>query len=296
MELWIGFGVLVAILLGIDLLAHRKQHVRAEPRRRALIWSVVWISAGLLFALVVWAFLGGDAATEYVTAYLLEKSLSVDNMLVFLLIFSALRVPLAEQRRALSWGILGAVVMRGVFIAAGSVVLEKWHPVVYLFGALLLLTALKVLHGALSAETPEPPRMVRWILRRRDAGGAAPLLLVILVVELTDVLFAVDSIPAAFAVTERPFVIYASNVFAILGLRALYVVVADLLGRLVYLRHGLAVILAFVGVKMVISGWVHTPPWVSLAVIAFILAVTVLASLQSRRKRAKFPAGETSEI
>jgi tellurite resistance protein TerC len=265
-------------------------------RTRALIWSLVWIASALLFALVVWAWAGGDAATEYLTVYLLEKSLSVDNLLVFLLIFSSLHVPMPQQQRALSWGIVGAVVMRGLFIAAGAVVLDRWHGVVYVFGGLLLVTAFKVLHGALSDEPAEPPRVVRWILRRRGAEATTPLLLVILVVELTDVLFALDSIPAAFAVTERPLVIWAANIFAILGLRALYVVLAELLGRLTYLRHGLAVILAFVGVKMVISEWVHTPAWVSLSVIAFVLVVTVLASLHTRRKGAKFPEGEASEV
>jgi len=291
---WALLAGLMLLLISIDLLAHRGDH--AESRRRALVWSLVWVAAAVAFGVFVAVYFGGEAAEQYFAAYLLEKSLSVDNLFLFLVIFTALGIPANEQRRVLTWGIVGALVTRGVFIGLGSVVLHRWHEVTYLFGAILVITALKMLRESDDKEN----RLLPWLERRlpwtrerhghafvvRQAGRlvATPLLLALIAIELTDVVFALDSIPAAFAVSEEPFVIYSSNVFAVLGLRALYIVLVGAIAQLRYLRYGLSAVLAFAGAKMLVASWIKIPPLLSVAVIATMIGVAVLASVIATRR------------
>jgi tellurite resistance protein TerC len=282
------------LLISIDLFAHRGD--RVDSRRRALVWTVVWIAAAVVFGAVVAAWFGAEAAEQYFAAYLLEKSLSVDNLFVFVVVFGALDIPVTEQRRVLTWGILGALVTRGVFIALGAAILQRWHEVTYVFGAILVVTALRLLRGGDGG----PSRLLTWLERylpwtRERAGHhfivqrdgrwlATPLLVALLAIELTDVMFALDSIPAAFAVSDEPFVIYSSNVFAVLGLRALYSVLLDALGQLRYLKYGLSAVLAFAGAKMLAAPWVHITPIVSVAVIALVVGVAAGASVWAARR------------
>ena len=291
---WGLLAGLMVILITIDLLAHRGD--RVDSRRSALGWSIGWIAAAVVFGGFVAVYFGSNAAEQYFAAYLLEKSLSVDNLFLFVVIFGALGIPMAEQRRVLTWGIIGALVTRGVFIALGSAVLHRWHEVTYVFGAILVITALKMLRGG----DGKPSKLLPWLerhlpwtneraghhflVRRAGRWVATPLLLALIAIELTDVVFAIDSIPAAFAVSEDPFVVYSSNVFAVLGLRALYVVLVGALEKLRYLRYGLAAVLAFAGGKMLAASWVHVSPLASVAVIAVIIGAAVAASLLATRR------------
>jgi tellurite resistance protein TerC len=286
-------GVML-VLIAIDLFAHRGD--RVDSRRRALVWTVVWIAAAVVFGAVVAIWFGADAAEQYFAAYLLEKSLSVDNLFVFVVVFGALDIPVSEQRRVLTWGILGALVTRGVFIALGAAILHRWHEVTYVFGAILVVTALKLLRGGEGGES----RLLSWlerhlpwtrersghhfIVRRGERWLATPLLLALLAIELTDVMFAIDSIPAAFAVSDEPFVIYSSNVFAVLGLRALYSVLLGALADLRYLKYGLSAVLAFAGAKMLAASWIKISPIVSVLVIALVIGVAAGASLWVARR------------
>jgi tellurite resistance protein TerC len=302
-----AWGLLAALmisLISIDLLAHRGD--RADSRRRALVWSLVWIGAALLFNVFVAVRFGLAAGEQFLAAYLLEKSLSVDNLFLFLVIFAAFKIPASEQRRVLTWGIIGALVTRAIFIAAGAALLERWHAVTYLFGAILVVTALKMLR---TPKADEEPKLLRWLERHlpwtqrlhghkflvRIDGRllATPLLLALIAIELTDVVFAVDSIPAAFAVTSDPFLVYSSNVFAILGLRALYIVLAGALTELRYLRFGLSAVLAFAGAKMLAASWVKVDPLLSVGVIVACIGASVIASLTVRPRR---PREETSAL
>ncbi len=294
---WVLLAGLMLVLISIDLYAHRGDHT--DSRKRAVLWSVAWIAVSLLFNGWVALRFGAEAGEQFLAAYLLEKSLSVDNLFVFLVIFGALQIPSSEQRRVLTWGIIGALVTRGAFIAAGAAVLERWHGLAYVFGGLLVFTAIKMLRE------PEPdaePKLIGWLERHlpwtRERDGhkfftrktgkllATPLFVALIAIELTDIVFAVDSVPAAFAITEEPFLIYSSNVFAILGLRALYVVLAGALADLRYLRVGLSAVLAFAGVKMLGARWIHIPPLLSVAVIILCIATAVIASLVYRRRHA----------
>ncbi|HEX2172050.1 MAG TPA: TerC family protein, partial [Dehalococcoidia bacterium] len=290
---WAAFGAVILGLLAIDLFFHRE--ARAISLKEAAIWSTVWVALGLGFMGVIWVWQGSTAAGEYLAGYLIEKSLSVDNVFVFALIFGAFAVPAAYQHRVLFWGVIGAIVFRGVFIAAGAALLDTFHWVIYLFGAFLIFTGVKMLRRRHAEADPTRNPALR-LLRRimpvtagyhgakffvRPAGRlmATPLLAVLVVVETTDVIFAVDSIPAVFAVTRDPFFVFTSNAFAILGLRSLYFLLADLIDRFVYLKAGLAAILVFVGVKMLATDIYKVNVWVSLAVIGLILALSVFASL-----------------
>lgn len=307
---WGGFVAVVLVFLALDLgVFHRRPQEISV--REALRWTALWVAMALLFAGVVYhlyesdsgspwtsgsAALGGRAAAlQYLTGYLLEKSLSVDNIFVIALIFTYFRVPLAQQHRVLFWGILGALVLRGAMIAAGAVLMHRFAWTTYVFGGLLLLTALRMaLHRGQSFE-PEKSRVVRlvrrWVPVTPDFDGsrffttrdgirmATPLFLALVLVEATDVMFAVDSIPAVFAVTSEPFIVYTSNVFAVLGLRSLYFALAPMLDRFRYLRASLVVILAYIGVKMILAHVQPVPPLVSLVVVATILLVGVVASL-----------------
>jgi tellurite resistance protein TerC len=295
---WIAFGALVLGLLAVDLLAHRKKP--GESKRSAILWSLGWISLGLGFSLFVWRAYGTRAAHEYLGAWLIEKSLSLDNLFVFLIIFRSLTIPEDEQRRVLFWGIFGALLFRALFIFAGVEALAHWHAVVYVFGAILLVTAVRV-----AIEDPSRQRessVVRWLSRRLPLSPAVngphffalhhgrrvatPLLVALISIELTDIAFAVDSVPAALSVSQEPFIVYTSNVFAILGLRALYIALAHVISELRYLHYGLAAVLAFAGLKMIIpDAWFHVPPLASVAVIIVSIGVSVAASLRARSRQ-----------
>jgi tellurite resistance protein TerC len=296
---WAGFLAFVAALLAVDLgIFHREAH--EVSRREALAWSVVWIGLALLFNIGVAWFMGRDAGVEWFTGYLIEKSLAVDNVFVFLLIFSAFNVPAAYQHRVLFWGIVGAIVMRAVLIAFAGVLLGSFHWIIYLFGAFLVFTGYRFLRGGHEAPSLESNRLVRLARRvfpvtagyegqrffvvRDGVRMMTPLFLVLLLVESTDLVFAVDSIPAIFAVTDDPFIVFTSNIFAILGLRALYFVLAGYLSDLKYLKPGLAAVLVFVGAKMLLIDVYKIPALVSLAVIVAILAVAFGASGLARRR------------
>ncbi len=293
---WISFALTLLTLIAIDLFSHRSG--RETGRRWAVIWSIIWVMAGLAFAAFTWIVLGGLAAHEYVAAYLIEKSLSLDNMFVFLIIFQTLHIPKKNQRTALSWGIFGALVFRAAFIFAGSAAVERWDWVNYIFGAILIFGAVHAFREK-TAETKES-RVVQWLSARlpisRDSKDrrffikhwgkrkATPLFVSILALELSDILFAVDSVPAAFSVTTTTFLLYSSNAFAILGLRSLYLVIAEFIGEMRYLHYGMAGILAFAGVKIILSKWLHISPIVSVAAILILVAAATAASLWALKR------------
>lgn len=304
---WPLLAVTIVVLLTIDLLAHRRE--KPPTHRAAIGWSVFWVAAAALFGLAVTLGLGRAAGEEYFAAWLLEKSLSVDNLLLFLVIFRAIGLGENDQRRVLSWGVFGALIARGVFIALGSTALERWHGLIYPLGGLLLVLGVKMLWP--HKETGEPPKLLGWLKRKlplSDSTGGhhffvrengrwlgTPLLLALVAVELSDVVFAVDSIPAVFSVSESPFIVYSSNLFAILGLRALYVVLSGTLANLRYLKHGLAAVLCFGGAKLIAGHWIQVPPSVSLAVIGGVLSIAVAASLiHTRLKKKRLSAGSYS--
>ena len=296
---WALLAALMLLLISIDLFAHRGDQV--DSRRRALVWSIVWIAAAAAFGVFVAVVFGAEIAEQYFAAYLLEKSLSVDNLFLFLVIFTALGIPATEQRRVLTWGIVGALVTRGIFIGVGAAVLHRWHEVTYLFGAILVVTALKMLRDS----DDKPNRLLPWlerhlpwtsertghafVVRRAGRWMATPLLVALVAIELTDIVFALDSVPAAFAVSEEPFVIYSSNVFAVLGLRALYIVLVGAIAGLRYLKYGLSAVLAFAGAKMLAAPWVVIPPLASVAIIAGMIGIAVIASVVARRRELRLP-------
>ena len=295
---WIAFLLGFASLLLVDVLViHRNAHV--ATMREAAVECAVWVAIGLSFGLVILAWQGGQAAGEYWAGYLIEESLSIDNVFVWALILSYFAVPREYQHRVLFWGIFGALVFRAIFIFGGVALLDHFSWVIYVFGTILLITAVRLLVGDEDEVHPESNPLLRAfrrvvpstseydghrLLTRRNAVLlATPLLAVLVVVETSDVVFAVDSIPAILAITREEFVVYTSNAFAILGLRALYFLLADLKDRFDFLRHGLAVILAFVGVKMLINEWVHIPVGVSLGVILAVLAASIWVSARYDR-------------
>jgi tellurite resistance protein TerC len=297
--LWIAFAALVLVMLALDLgVFHRRAH--RVTLKEAAVWSLVWVTLGLGFGALVAARLGGTAAETYYTGYLLEKALSVDNLFVFLLIFSAFKVAAEHQHRLLFWGIAGALVLRTLMIFGGAWLLAHFHVLAYLFGGVLIVTGLRMFKRHDHHPHPERGRVFRLVSRliptsqaphgghllvREDgAWKATSLLLVLVLIELSDVVFAVDSILAVFAVTEDPFLILTSNVFAILGMRALYFLLAGVAERFVYLQPGLALVIVFVGVKMAVAHWIHVPVVVSLLVISVVLAVAVVASLLRTRR------------
>lgn len=309
---WALLAIVVTLSISIDLFAHRGDHV--DSRRRALGWCILWIAVAFAFNAFVWVRFGSDAGEEFLAAYLLEKSLSVDNLFVFLLIFSSLRIPTTEQRRVLTWGIAGAIATRGVLIFAGAAAVKQWHEITYLFGAILVVAGLKLLR-----ESPpdSESKLLVWLERRlpwtRALHGhkflvrvhdpkhqrvrlvATPLMLALIAIELTDVVFAIDSVPAAFAVTQEPFLIYSSNLLAILGLRALYIVLAGAIANLRYLRFGLAAVLAFAGAKLLAASWISVPPLLSVGIIAICIAISVVASLWANRRDRRNPRVPAAE-
>jgi len=307
--LWVGFNVFVLAMLAVDLLVFHKD-AHEVSLREAAVWSAVWIALALVFGTGIAVRMGREPGLEYLTGYVIEKALSVDNIFVFVLIFSYFRVPARYQHRVLFWGILGALVMRGAMIAAGAYLITHFHWIVYVFGAFLVLTGIRM--GTQTEHSIEPGsnpviRLVRRLLPvtnvyhgqhffvREEIGGvprwvATPLFIVLVLVETTDLIFAVDSIPAIFAITQDPFIVYTSNVFAILGLRALYFLLAGVIHRFHYLKVGLAIVLVFVGSKMLLVDVRPVPIGLSLAVIASVLGASVAASLLwPRRARAHDP-------
>lgn len=299
--LWVVFNVFVLGILVLDLAVfHRKAHV--VSLREALAWSCVWVSLALLFGLGIYLLRGGEKALEFITGYLIEWSLSVDNLFVFLVIFSYFAVPAIYQHRVLFWGILGALVLRALFIATGTALLSKFHWMIYVFGVFLIFTGIKLLFAGDEKIEPEKNPAVRLVRRfmkitpsfegqrffvRKDGMlWATPLFLVLVVVETTDVIFAVDSIPAIFAITLDPFIVYTSNVFAILGLRALFFLLAGVMGMFRFLKVGLSFVLCFVGVKMTIVDFYKIPIGISLGVVGTILLLSIVASLFARPKEA----------
>lgn len=291
---WVGFNVFVLALLALDLgVFHRNDH--QVSAKEAAVWTVVWIVLAVAFGGVLYFWEGADAATRYFTGYLIEKSLSADNIFVFLMIFSFFKVPPQYQHRVLFWGILGALVMRATMIGVGTALLNRFHWLIYVFGAFLAWTGLRMAAQQESDVDLGENRVVKWFRRVMPVTDhyhghnffvrqgrkllATPLFLVLLVIESSDVMFALDSVPAIFAVTTDPFLVYTSNVFAILGLRSMYFLLADVMGKLRFLKVGLSLILTFVGAKMLLSSVIAVPPMVSLTVIGTILGVTVGASL-----------------
>ena len=298
-HIWVIFGIAIVIALVLDLgVFHRKAHT--VQLKEALIESAAWISIALLFNLWLYFSRGPLAGVEFFTAYLVEKSLSVDNIFVFLLIFQAFKIPPKSQHRVLYFGIAGALVLRAVFVLAGITLLQAFHPIMYLFGAILLFTGLKMLFPRKRALRPENNWMVRivrqvipvvhdyegqqFLVRKSGRWKATPLFLALVAVEAMDIIFAVDSVPAVLAITRDTFIVYSSNVFAILGLRALYFALADILPRFRFLHQGLAAIIIFVGTKMILSEHFPISAVTSLIVIAVVLGVTIAASLVFRRR------------
>jgi tellurite resistance protein TerC len=296
---WGAFVAFIAFLLIADLLlVHRTAHVISF--KEAAIESAVWISIGLAFTLVIIFWHGGSAGGEYLAGYLIEKSLSVDNVFVWAVIMGYFRVPLEYQFRVLFWGIFGALVLRAIFIFAGVALVEQFDWILYIFGAFLIYTAFKIARHDEAEVHPEDNVVLKLVNRvipstheydgqklftKKNAKRlATPLFAVLIMVETTDVVFAVDSIPAILAVSREQFIVFSSNAFAILGLRSLYFLLAGMADRFRYLNVGLGVILAFVGVKMLIVEWYHFPTWLSLSVIAGVLTVAIVASLRSERK------------
>ena len=298
---WVGFFVFIGALLAVDLFVFHRKPGEVTMRSAALT-SAFWISLGLGFGIVVLAWLGPEKAVEYYSGYLIEESLSVDNVFIFSLVFAAFAVPGHLQYRVLFWGVIGALVMRLVMIVIGAALIEQFEWILLVFGAFLIFTGVRMWLSTRSEEEADPADnpIVRFARRRfaftdrldgqrffTRVGGrrvATPLLLALVVVEISDLVFAVDSIPAVFAVTSDPFIVYTSNAFAILGLRSLYFFLADLKDRFRYLTHGLSIVLVFVGLKLLAGPWVHLPPWVSLVVIALVLGGAVAFSLAHARR------------
>jgi tellurite resistance protein TerC len=308
---WAVFGGIVLAMLGLDLgVFHREDH-EIGPRE-ALAWSAVWIALALTFGGWVWLRHGPDSGLAYLTGYVIEKSLSVDNIFVFVVIFGALGIPPRSQHRVLYWGILSALVLRGAMIAGGTALLHRFHWLMYVFGAFLVITGARLFLARGAAPHPDQSSAFRWLTRIipgtsrleghaffvREGGRrlATPLFFALALIEISDVIFAVDSIPAIFAVTTDPYIVFTSNIFAILGLRSLYFLLAGLIERFTYLKPSLAAVLVFVGAKMSAMDLVEVHPAVSLAVILAILAIGAAASVWKSRRVARLngPAARPS--
>jgi tellurite resistance protein TerC len=293
---WTIFGVAVLTLISIDIYVHRGEHT--DSRRRAIKWSIFWVSAGLLFNVYVWFSRGAEAGQQFLAAYLMEESLSIDNLFVFLIIFRTLRVPKEHQRKALSWGVFGALFFRAIFIFLGAEALERWDWVMYIFALLLLYAAWHAFRENPADE--EESKLVEWLGRHlpvsrhtkhpqfftRETGKlqVTPLLVAVIGLELTDVMFAIDSVPAAFSVTTDRFIVYSSNVFAILGLRSIYIAIAAALTHLRYLHYGLAAVLTFAAAKMLTHRWVEIPPLASVAIIVACIGISIWTSIRAEQR------------
>jgi tellurite resistance protein TerC len=299
---WILFNVFVLGMLALDLgVFHRKD--KKVGFREALLWTGIWVGLALLFNGWIYREVGQQPALEFLTGYLLEKSLSADNIFVFVLLFAYFKIPSKYQHRVLFWGVIGALMLRASFIALGAVLIERFHWVIYLFGAFLIYTGYKMFSHAIKDLHPEDNPLVNWIIRKGKATNrlygrrffvkvrgnrlVTPLFLCLLSIEFTDVIFALDSIPAIFAITEDPFIVYTSNVFAILGLRSLYFALAGVMSRFPYLRYGLATILIFIGIKMLLADVYKIPIWASLLFIATVLIASVFWNKLTKKREVK---------
>jgi TerC family integral membrane protein len=295
---WILFNLFVLMMLALDLgVFHRRPHT--VRFKEALAWSAAWISMAAIFAVIVFYWHGRASSLEFVTGYVIELSLSVDNLFVFLVIFRYFKVPAHDQHKVLFWGIVGALIMRAVFILAGVSLINRFHWIVYIFGAILIYSGFKLLRQGETEIHPEQNPILKLFRRyvpvtkeyvgdkffiRKPGLFATPLFVVLLVVETTDVLFAVDSIPAVLAITRDAFIVYTSNVFAIMGLRSMYFALAGLMEMFRYLHYGLAIVLMFVGVKMLGSNHIQMPTWVALSVVIGVLAIAVVASIANPKR------------
>ncbi|PKO50561.1 MAG: hypothetical protein CVU27_08250 [Betaproteobacteria bacterium HGW-Betaproteobacteria-20] len=306
--MWVGFGVFVIAMLGIDMFALGRKGAHKVSAKEALVWSLIWFALAMLFGGVLWGWLdhtiGREVADtkvmEYLTGYLLEKTLAMDNIFVFVMIFSYFAVPLEFQKRILVYGVLGAIVLRALMILLGAWLIAQFHWILYMFGAFLLITGIKMFifadHEPDLAKNP----ILNWLrnhvritenyhsdkfwVYEKGIRWFTPMFLVLVLIEISDVVFAMDSIPAIFAITNDPFIVFTSNIFAILGLRALYFLLADMADRFHLLKYGLAVVLIFVGTKMLIVDWIKIPVAVSLSVVIAVLGISILLSLKSNRR------------
>ena len=307
--MWTGFGVFVLLMLAVDMFLLGRNGAQKVSAKEALSWSLVWFVLAMLFGAVLWGWLDhtvgreiADARVmEYFTGYLLEKTLAMDNIFVFVMIFSYFSVPLAYQKRVLVYGVLGAIVLRAVMILLGAWLIAQFHWVLYVFGAFLLITGIKMFvfadHEPDLSKNPllkwvrQHVRITHdyhgdrfWIVDKKGLRWFTPMFLVLVLIEFSDVIFAMDSIPAIFAITSDPFIVFTSNIFAILGLRALYFLLADMADRFHLLKFGLAVVLMFVGTKMLIAEWFKIPVAVSLGVVIAVIGTSILLSLMATRR------------
>mgnify|MGYP000873906077 CR=1 FL=1 len=303
MLLWIGFIILILFLLSIDLIVFDR-HPHEITIKESLIWSLIWIVIALLFNVVIYFWKGPTPALQYFTGYIIEKSLSVDNLFVFLLLFSYFKVPAKYQHKVLFWGIIGALILRGVMIGVGAALISHFHWILYFFGIFLIYTGIKMATEKQEREVhPEKNIVVRFFKKLfpvtagfheekffvviNNKRYATLLFVVLIVIETTDLVFAIDSIPAVFAITQDPFIVFTSNVFAILGLRSLYFALAGIMELFYYLRHGLSVILTFVGLKMVVMDIFPIRTGIALTFVASVLIVSILASIVRNRRQRK---------
>ncbi|HEY0898583.1 MAG TPA: TerC family protein [Sphingobacteriaceae bacterium] len=296
---WIGFNIFVLLMLALDLgVFNRKAHVVSV--KEALIWSGVWVTLALIFNSLIYYWFGEHKAVEFLTGYLIEKSLSIDNIFVFVLVFSYFQVPAIYQHKILFWGILGALIMRVIFIFAGVALIERFHWTIYIFGVFLIYTGYKMFTEKDKKMDPEKNPVIKFFRKIMPVTNqlhgdkffvkldgkqhATPLFLVLILIETTDLIFAVDSIPAILAITQDQFIVYTSNVFAILGLRSLYFALAHIVDRFIYLSYGLAIILVFVGLKMVMVDIFKVPTFISLLIIALVVTGSVVLSFMKTEK------------
>lgn len=310
--LWLWFAVigLILVMLAIDLFAHRKESIISL--KEAAWWSVLWVSLGIAFGVYIWVQYGSEFGQQYFSGFVIEKSLAVDNVFVWALIFAAFSVPRQYQHRVLFLGVLGALVFRGIFIALGYSLINSFGWILYIFAAFLVLTGIQMLrkrnehmdvtkgkfYGLIKRTIPQTDKYYgrRFFVRINGVLLATPLLIVLILVEFTDIIFAVDSIPAIFAVTDEPFLVFTANAFAVLGLRAMYFLLADLIHRFVYLKIGLSVILIWVGIKMFLHDIYKVPTTASLAVIISVIAISVIASLLKTKGEGRHDAEVENKI
>jgi tellurite resistance protein TerC len=296
---WIVFNAAILVLLFLDLTVINRKH-QAVPFKKALLMSAFWIGLAMAFAVFVHQWFGATKSLEFLTGYLLEEALSVDNLFVFILLFAYFKVPPEEEKTVLFWGIIGALIMRGIFIGAGVALVQRFHWILYLFGIFLIYTGFQLMRKGDEEQDPSRNIVLKlcrrflpltdsyegrsFFVRRGGRTFATPLFVVLLVVETTDILFATDSIPAILAITRDPFIVYTSNVFAILGLRSMYFALAGMMKLFHYLNYGLSVVLIFIGAKMLLPERYHIPTWTALVVVAGVLAISVLASVLFPKK------------
>ena len=309
--MWAGFGVFVIAMLALDLLMLGKKGAHKVGAKEALTWSLIWFAMALLFGAGLWVWLDHSAGRavadtkvmEYLTGYLLEKTLAMDNIFVFVMIFSYFAVPLQYQKRVLVYGVLGAIILRALMILLGAWLIAQFHWVLYIFGAFLLITGIKMLIFADSEPNLAKNPLLKWLKNHirvtdeyhddkfwvniKGVRWFTPMFLVLVLIEFSDVIFAMDSIPAIFAITSDPFIVFTSNIFAILGLRALYFLLADMAERFHLLKYGLAIVLVFVGVKMLIVEWYKIPVAISLAVVVTLLGTSIFLSLVATKRKTK---------